>query len=178
MSKMRRCNWVGCYQRIPYDQRYCDIHQVAHMKQREHMLKEIDDNLKGTMREAHLKRQAQAKYDEEVRDTDATSFYHSRRWVRLSKYVKVKQGYTSEVSGQLLNDNDCQVDHIIKRSLLPEQQWYDTDNLWLLSRHEHSIKTAIETKMLRDNKANVLLHLDKKWWKKVINEKINDSDKG
>ena len=176
--RMRRCNWLNCNELIPYDDKYCAIHQVANDKRRQRMLDEIDDNLKGTMREAHLKRQAQAKYDEEVRDTDATSFYHSRRWVRLSKYVKVKQGYTSEVSGQLLNDNDCQVDHIIKRSLLPEQQWYNADNLWLLSRHEHSIKTVIESKMLRDNKANVLLHLDKKWWKKVINEKINDSDKG
>ncbi|WP_259703645.1 HNH endonuclease signature motif containing protein [Weissella paramesenteroides] len=140
------------------------------------MLKEIDDNLKGTMREAHLKRQAQAKYDEEVRDTDATSFYHSKRWVRLSKYVKVKQGYSSQISGRLLSDDDCQVDHIVKRSLLSQDQWYDTDNLWLISRHEHSIKTAIETNMLRDGKSNVLKHLDKKWWTKVINEKINDSN--
>lgn len=178
MTMMRRCNWPQCYERIPYDQRYCSIHQLANDKRRQRMLDEIDNNIKGTLREQHLKRQAQAKYDAEVRDTDATSFYHSRRWVRLSKYVKVKQGYISEVTGQLLSDNDCQVDHVVKRSLLSKEQWYDTDNLWLISRHEHSIKTAIESKMLRDNKANVLKHLDKAFWTKVISEKINDSNKG
>ncbi|MBU7556838.1 HNH endonuclease [Weissella paramesenteroides] len=140
------------------------------------MLKEIDDNLKGTLREAHLKRQAQQKYDEEVRDADATSFYHSKRWVRLSKYVKVKQGYISEVSGRLLSDNDCQVDHIIKRSLLSKEQWYDQDNLWLLSRQEHYIKSNIERHMIKTGKQDVLRHLSKKWWSKVINEKLNDSD--
>ena len=174
--RMRRCNFVGCYQRIPYDQRYCSIHQVANDKRRQRMLDEIDNNIKGTMREAHLKRHAQAKYDAETRDQDSVSFYHSRRWVRLSKYVKVKQGFISEVSGRLLSDDDTQVDHVVKLSLLSKEQWYDQDNLWLISRHEHSIKTAIESKMLRDNKANVLKHLDKAWWSKVINEKINDSD--
>lgn len=174
--RMRRCNWLNCNELIPYDDKYCSIHQVAHTKQREHMLKEIDDNLKGTLREAHLKRQAQQKYDEEVRDADATSFYHSKRWVRLSKYVKVKQGYISEVSGRLLSDNDCQVDHIIKRSLLSKEQWYDQDNLWLLSRQEHYIKSNIERHMIKTGKQDVLRHLSKKWWSKVINEKLNDSD--
>ena len=126
------------------------------------------------MREAHLKRQAQAKYDAETRDQDATSFYHSRRWVKLSRYVKLRQAYTSAISGQVLNDNDCQVDHIIKRSLLPKEQWYDQDNLWLISRREHQLKTAIEAKMVRDGKSNVLTHLDKEWWKKVIREKLED----
>ena len=174
--RMRRCNWLNCNELIPYDQRYCSIHQVANDKRRQRMLDEIDNNIKGTMRERHLNQQAQAKYDAEVRDEQATAFYHSKRWVKLSKYVKLKQGYISEVSGRLLSDNDCQVDHIIRRSLLSKEQWYDKDNLWLISRHEHSIKTAIESKMLRDNKANVLKHLDKAWWSKVINEKINDSD--
>lgn len=174
--RMRRCNWLNCNELIPYDDKYCSIHQVAHTKQREHMLKEIDDNLKGTLREAHLKRQVQQKYDEEVRDADATSFYHSKRWVRLSKYVKVKQGYISEVSGRLLSDNDCQVDHIIKRSLLSKEQWYDQDNLWLLSRQEHYIKSNIERHMIKTGKQDVLRHLSKKWWSKVINEKLNDSD--
>lgn len=176
--KMRRCNWLNCQELIPYDDKYCDIHQVANDKRRQRMLDEIDKSLTGTMREQHNKKVSQQRYDEEVRDTDATSFYHNKRWVRLSKYVKIKQGYTSEVSGMLLNDNDCQVDHIIKRSLLPQDLWYDQDNLWLISRHEHSIKTAIESKMIRDGKSNVLKHLDKAWWSKVINEKLNDSDKG
>lgn len=176
--RMRRCNWLNCNELIPYDDKYCAIHQVAHTKQREHMLKEIDDNLKGTMREAHLKRQVQQKYDEEVRDTDATSFYHSKRWVRLSKYVKVKQGFISEISGRLLSDADTQVDHVVKRSLLSKDRWYDQDNLWLISRHEHSIKTAIESKMIRDGKSNVLKHLDKSWWIKVLNEKLNEGNKG
>jgi len=176
--RMRRCNWLNCQELIPYEDKYCAIHQVANDKRQQHMLNGIDNNLKGTMREAHLKRQAQQKYDEEVRDTDGIGFYHSKRWVKLSHYIKVKQGYTSEVSGKLLSDNDCQVDHVVKRSLLPEDRWYDQDNLWLISRHEHSIKTAIESKMIRDGKSNVLKHLDKAWWTKVISEKVNEGNKG
>ena len=173
MSRVHRCNWLNCRELIPYDQKFCPIHQVANDKQREHYQQELSQSLKGTRRERHLNQVSQAKYDAEVRDQDAVSFYHSRRWVKLSRYVKLKASYTSEVSGQVLNDNDTQVDHVVKRSLLSPDQWYDQDNLWLISRHEHSIKTAIEAKMIRDGKSNVLTHLDKEWWKKVIMEKLN-----
>ena len=172
--RVHRCNWIGCRELIPYDQKFCELHAEANQRQHEHYQAELSKSLKGTRRERHLNQVSQAKYDAEVRDEQATAFYHSKRWVKLSRYVKVKQGYISEVSGQVLNDNDCQIDHIIKRSLLSPDQWYDQDNLWLISRHEHSIKTAIEAKMIRDGKSNVLTHLDKSWWTKVIREKLED----
>ena len=171
--RVHRCNWIGCRELVPQGDKFCPLHAEANQRQYEHYAQELSQNLKGTRKARHDNQIAQAKYDAEVRDQDATAFYHSKRWVKLSRYVKVKQGYISEVSGQVLNDNDCQVDHVVKRSLLPKEQWYDQDNLWLLSRHEHSIKTAIETKMIRDGKSNVLTHLDKQWWKKVIMEKLN-----
>ena len=154
--RVHRCNWIWCMELGPQWSKFCPLHEVANQRQREHYQQELSQSLKGTRRERHMSQQAQAKYDMETRDQDATSFYHSRRWVKLSKYVKVKQGYISEVSGQVLNDNDCQVDHIIKRSLLSKEQWYDKDNLWLISRREHQLKTAIEAKMVRDGKSNVL----------------------
>ena len=172
--RVHRCNWPGCRVLCQQGDKFCGLHETANKRQREHYQAELSNNLKGTMREAHLKRQAQQKYDAEVRDQDATAFYHSKRWVKLSRYVKARQGYTSEVSGQVLNDNDCQIDHIIKRSLLSPDQWYDQDNLWLISRREHQLKTAIEAKMIRDGKSNVLTHLGKEWWKKVIQEKLED----
>ena len=172
--RVHRCNWLNCRELIPYDQKFCPLHEVANQRQREHYQQELSQNLKGTRKLRHDNQVAQQKYDAEVRDKDATAFYHSTRWVKLSKYVKVKQGYTSQVSGQVLNDNDCQVDHVVKRSLLPKEQWYDQDNLWLINRREHQLKTAIEAKMLRDGKSNVLTHLDKEWWKKVIREKLED----
>ena len=172
--RVHRCNFVGCRVLCQQGDKFCPLHQVANDKQREHYQQELSNSLKGTRRERHLNQQAQAKYDAEVRDQDATAFYHSKRWVKLSRYVKLKASYTSAISGQVLNDNDTQVDHVVKRSLLPKEQWYDQDNLWLISRHEHSIKTAIENKMIRDGKSNVLKHLDKEWWKKVIREKLED----
>ena len=172
--RVHRCNWIGCRVLCQQGSKFCPLHQVANDKQREHYQQELSQSLKGTRRERHLNQVAQQKYDAEVRDQDATAFYHSKRWVKLSKYVKVKQGYISEVSGQVLNDNDCQVDHIVMRSLLPKEQWYDQDNLWLISRREHQLKTAIEAKMIRDGKSNVLKHLGKEWWKKVIREKLED----
>ena len=171
---VHRCNFIGCRVLCQQGDKFCPLHQVANDKQREHYQQELIQNLKGTRRERHLNQQAQTKYDAEVRDQDATAFYHSRRWVKLSRYVKLKVSYTSEVSGRLLSDNDCQVDHVVKRSLLPKEQWYDQDNLWLISRREHQLKTAIEAKMIRDGKSNVLTHLDKSWWTKVIQEKLED----
>ena len=172
--RVHRCNWIGCRVLCQQGDKFCPLHEVANQRQREHYQQELSNSLKGSRREWHLNQQAHAKYDAEVRDEQATAFYHSKRWVKLSRYLKVKQGYISEVSGKVLNDNDCQVDHIIKRSLLPKEQWYGRDNLWLISRHEHSIKTAIENKMIRDGKAEVLRHLDKQWWNKVIREKLED----
>ena len=172
--RVHRCNWPGCRVLCQQGDKFCGLHETANKRQREQYQQELSNSLKGSRRERHLNQQAQAKYDMETRDQDATSFYHSRRWVTLSRYVKLRQAYTSAISGQVLNDNDCQVDHIIKRSLLPKEQWYDQDNLWLISRHEHSIKTAIESKMVRDGKADVLKHLNKSWWKKVIRQKLED----
>ena len=172
--RVHRCNWIGCMELVPQGSKFCPLHQVANDKQRQRYQQELSQSLAGTRRERHLNQVSQAKYDAEVRDQDATAFYHSKRWVKLSRYVKVKQGYISEVSGKVLNDNDCQVDHIIKRSLLSKEQWYDQDNLWLISRREHQLKTAIEAKMVRDGKSNVLTHLDKEWWTKVISSKLED----
>ena len=172
--RVHRCNWVGCRELVPQGSKFCGLHEVSNQRQREHYQAELSKSLAGTRRERHLNQVSQAKYDAEVRDKDAVAFYHSRRWVRLSKYVKVKQGYISEVSGRLLSDSNTQVDHIIKRSLLPKEQWYDQDNLWLISRREHQLKTAIEAKMVRDGKSNVLTHLGKEWWKKVISSKLED----
>lgn len=172
--RAHRCNWIGCRELVPQGDKFCPIHQVANDKQREHYAQELSNSLKGTRKERHDNQVAQQKYDSQVRDQDATAFYHSKRWVKLSRYVKVKQGYTSELSGHVLSDNDCQIDHIIKRSLLPKEEQYNQENLWLISRHEHSIKTAIEAKMLRDGKTEVLRHLNKSWWTKVIREKLED----
>ena len=172
--RVHRCNWIGCMELVPQGSKFCELHEISNQRQREHYQQELSQSLKGTMREAHLKRQAQQKYDAEVRDQDATAFYHSKRWVKLSRYVKVRQGYTSEVSGKVLNDNDCAIDHIIKRSLLPVEEQYNQDNLWLLSKQEHYIKSNIERHMIRDGKSNVLTHLDKEWWKKIINSKLED----
>lgn len=172
--RIHRCNWIGCRELVPKGDKFCELHEVANQRQREHYQAELSKSLKGTRRERHLNQVSQAKYDSQVRDEQATAFYHSKRWVKLSRYVKVKQAYTSEVSGRMLNDNDCQVDHIVKRSLLPKDEQFNQDNLWLISRHEHSIKTAIENKMVRDGKTEVLRHLDKQWWIKVIQEKLED----
>ena len=172
--RVHRCNFIGCMELVPQGSKFCELHEISNQRQREHYQQELSQSLKGTRRERHMNQQAQAKYDMETRDQDATAFYHSKRWVKLSRYVKVKQGYISEVSGKVLNDNDCQVDHIIKRSLLSKEQWYDQDNLWLLSRKEHYIKSNIERHMIKTGKQDVLKHLDKEWWKKVIREKLED----
>lgn len=172
--RVHRCNWIGCMELVPQGSKFCELHEVSNQRRYEHYQQELSQSLKGTMREAHLKRQAQQKYDANVRDQDAVAFYHSRHWVKLSKYVKVRQGYTSQISGRLLSNNDCAIDHVVKRSLLPKDEQFNQDNLWLISKREHQLKTVIEAKMLRDGKADVLKHLGKDWWTKVIREKLED----
>ena len=175
--RRHRCNWLNCRELVSYDKKFCSIHEVANQKQREHYMAEQSANLKGTLKGKHQERLSQQKYDAEVRDETATAFYHSQQWIKLSHYIKVKQAYTSEVSHRLLDDNDTQVDHIVKRSLLPTNEWYNPNNLWLLSRQEHYIKSNIERHMIKTGKQDVLRHLSKNWWAEVIREKLNEGNK-
>ena len=166
--RMRRCNYRGCRELISYDDKYCEKHKVAVDEQRVKRMAEFDRTQQGSLAYEHRVRQAYKDYNDNVRDEDSAMFYQNKRWRKLANSVRVSKGYVSDVSGKILRDSDTQVDHIVKRSLLPRERWYDRDNLWLLSRAEHSIKTNIEKKMLRENRVDELKAMNKEDWERIL----------
>lgn len=170
--RMHRCNYLGCRVLVSMNDKFCDQHAEENKRDRDMALSKYKEGIKGSLKEQHDNRQAQKKYNEETRDSTATEFYHSVRWTKIANHVRVRDSYMSGVSGKILNNGDIQVDHVIKRELLDKERWYDTENLWLLSRREHQLKTSIELKLLRENRQNVLRNLDKDWWIKVLKERL------
>ena len=170
--RMHRCNFLGCLELVPVGEKFCNKHAEQNQADRDKYMSDYKEGIKGSLKERHDNSVAQRKYNEETRSTESRVFYSGTRWVKTANNVRVRDSYTSAVSGKIINDGDIQVDHIIKRDLLPREDWYDTSNLWLLSRREHQLKTSIELKMLREDKADVLRHLGKDWWAKVLRERL------
>ena len=153
-------------------EKFCEKHTLANQKRRDDYMESYKEGIKGSMKEAHDMSIAWAKYNAESRDQDASAFYLSTRWKHTANHIRVRDAYTSAITGQILRNNDIQVDHIVKRSLLPESDWYNSNNLWLLSRREHQLKTNMEAKMIREGKEDMLRHLTKEWWSKVLKDRL------
>ena len=170
--RMHRCNFLGCRQLVPTGEKFCKKHTEQNQNDRDRYMNDYKEGIKGSLKERHDNSIANKKYNEETRSKESREFYSGTRWSHTANHIRIRDSYTSAVSGKILNDGDIQVDHIIKRDLLAKKDWYDTSNLWLLSRREHQLKTAIELKMLRDGKADVLRHLGKDWWTKVLRERL------
>lgn len=166
--RMRRCNYRGCRELIDYSDKYCEKHKAAVDEQRVKRLREYDRTQQGSLAYNHKMKEVYKDYNANVRDEDSTMFYASRRWRKLANSVRVSKGYVSDVSRKILSDTDTQVDHVVKRSLLPKSEWYDRDNLWLLSRAEHSIKTNVEKKMLRENRVDELKAMNEEDWQRIL----------
>lgn len=165
---MRRCNYRGCRELINYNDKYCEKHKALTDELRVKRMAEHDRSQQGSLAYAHKMKQAYKDYNANVRDEDSAMFYASRRWRKLANSVRVSKGYVSDVSGKILRDSDTQVDHVVKRSLLPKSEWYDRDNLWLLSRAEHSIKSNMEKKMIRENRVDELKAMKKEDWQRIL----------
>lgn len=153
---------------ISYSDKYCEKHKVAVDEQRVKRLREYDKSQQGSLAYEHKMKQVYKDYNANVRDKDSAMFYASRRWRKLANSIRVGKGYVSDVSGKILRDSDTQVDHIVKRSLLSKSEWYDRDNLWLLSRAEHAIKSNIEKKILRENKVDELKAMSREDWQRIL----------
>lgn len=172
--RKHRCNYLNCRILVSLNTKFCPTHTQQNKADRDKFMADYQQGIKGSLKEQHDNRQAQQKYDTQTRDQQATEFYTRTRWKKVANQIRVRDNYTSAISKKILNNGDIQVDHIIKRELLPKEQWYDIANLWLLSRREHQLKTAIESKMIREHKENTLKHLNKEWWTKVLRQRLYD----
>ena len=154
--KVSHCNERGCRRLVPQGQRYCDEHAKLHQWSGGNSQK--------------VKRDEYRNYNLNRRDEEANSFYHSKQWQEIRRQVLIANFYSDSVTGlQAVNGERLIVDHIIPLKLLnSKEEKLNPDNLWVLSQHVHSIKSAMEKKM-PDNR---LKHCSKEWWKKVLSEKI------
>lgn len=151
------CEEARCHTVIPFDVRYCKVHAPLHQRfskvtheQRKKMYK---------------------KYNAEKRDPIANAFYQSKQWRNVRDSVVARDYYSSGVTGQVIPNKELIVDHIVPRRLCEDP--FDKSNLWCLSRGQHTIKTRIEESIAQQpNGDQKLKHLSKRWWKKILKEKI------
>ncbi|MFP7153540.1 hypothetical protein [Weissella paramesenteroides] len=165
---MRRCSYRGCRELVPYENHYCEKHQTQRENERVKRFEAYEKSQEGSLRARHKELEAQRRYTAESRDVDSAVFYASNRWRKLAKSIRVEKGYVSDVSGKILRDSDTAVDHVVKRSLLDKSEWYDRDNLWLLSRGEHRIKTNVELKAIAQGRSDELREMGRDDWKRII----------
>lgn len=154
--KVSHCNQIGCRELVKQGERYCSKHKALHQW--------TIDNSK------RVKRDEYRNYNMNRRNEQANNFYHSREWQAVRKQVLIANFYSDSVTGlPAVNGERLIVDHIIPLKLLDsKEEKLNPDNLWVLSQHVHSIKSAMEKKMTDVQ----LKHVSRKWWNKVLKEKI------
>lgn len=159
---MHKCGERGCNKYIDIKARYCEEHAKLHV-------------WKQSSKE---KKQAYKYYNQHVRDKDADSFYHSSKWTRVRDYVVARDMATDQVTGDATGLKTLIIDHVIPLKLCREEQGLDPDNLWCLSKSTHSIKTKMEQSIsAKPNGDNILKHLSKDWWTKILKEKVEENNR-
>lgn len=153
--KVSYCNERGCRKLVKQGQRYCPEHAKLHQWTKVKK-KESKDYYR--------------RYNNVERDQEANSFYHSKQWQEVREQVLIANFYADSVTGlPAIKGERLIVDHIIPlRLLASNEEKLNPENLWVLSQHEHSIKSAMEKRMTD----NQLRHVNREWWKKVLSEKI------
>lgn len=157
MARVHVCAEALCREVIPINDKYCNIHQQLHQPYSN--VSKVEKN------------ELNKTYNLYERDEEANQFYHSVKWTRVRKYVVSRDMYSSGVTSKVLDDKDAIVDHIHPRRLVENP--LDTNNLWILSRKEHNIKTKLEESIAQKlNGDNILKHMTKETWIKYISERL------
>lgn len=164
---VHECSYELCHRIIPIGQRYCPVHQAK--KEAEWQARK-DAFHKSKLGQA-IKAQQEKQYDMNKRDPEAVAFYHSKQWQKVRDYVYARDGATCQVCGNVVQDRKI-VDHIVPRRLCSPEQALDSSNLWTLCYKCHFRKTRLEQVIsAKPNGDQILSHLDKQWWTKVLKEK-------
>lgn len=171
-QQVHECGQPLCHRIIPVGQRYCPEHQAQH--EQEWQAKK-DAYRRSKLAQA-IKVSKAKEYDQLQRDPEATAFYHSKQWRKVRDYVYARDMATDQVTGQVLGDRKI-VDHIIPFRLCKPSEALDSSNLWVLSYRTHYRKTKLEQLIsAKPGGDNILRHLDRQWWTKVLREKKEDNN--
>ena len=160
--KMRRCKYQGCRKLIPYDESYCDTHELVMSSKavdKEIEQKRLESVSQGYRASERHTRYANSEHSHEL----GHEFYQTTQWARLSARVKVRDLYTDSVDRLVYGKGELIVDHIVAR-LIDESKALDESNLWLLNRVNHNKKTALEKKMTPEQ----LKRMSKADWIKLL----------
>ena len=156
-----------CHQIVPVSERYCKKHQAQH----DAIWQAKKDSYRRSKLAMAIKSKQAKQYDMNKRDPEATKFYHSKQWQKVRDYVYARDIATDQVTGEVLGDRKV-VDHIIPLRLCTAKQALDSSNLWVLSYKTHYRKTKLEQVIsAKPNGDNMLRHLSRAWWMKVLKEK-------
>lgn len=170
--RTHECWHQSCHRLCEPGHDYCSMHEVQHKQEQLERLHKYHQ----TEQYHQYHKQWQREYNHNERDPIANKFYHSTQWTKTRDYVKRRDLMIDGSTGRMLNDHDYIVDHIVPRRYCHDP--YDTDNLWLLSRHQHNRKTLIEQAVeAKPNGVNKLKHISKGTWKRWLNEKKPKTEK-
>lgn len=166
-QQVHECGEPLCHQIVPVGERYCAKHKAMH--EAEWQAK------KASYRRSKLAqaiRAQQAKqYDQTERDPEAVAFYHSKQWQKVRDYVYARDLATCQVCGNVVTNRKI-IDHIVPLKLCTAKQALDSSNLWTLCYRCHFRKTKLEKLIsAKQGGDNILRHLDKQWWTKILKEK-------
>lgn len=161
-----------CHQIVPVGERYCAKHKAMH--EAEWQAKK-DDYRRSKLAMA-IKANKSKEYDKLQRDPQAVAFYHSKQWQKVRDYVYARDLATCQVCGNVVTNRKI-VDHIVPRRLCTPEQALDSSNLWTLCYRCHFRKTKLEKLIsAKQGGDNILRHLDRQWWTKVLREKKEDNN--
>lgn len=149
--RLRTCSHIGCHTKLPIGTTYCDKHKALHNTT--NVSTRINQRI----------------YNQEQRNQEANTFYHSKQWTKMREYVYTRDMGMCQITNQpILNDGRFITDHVHPLSIAPDEK-LDSNNLWLLSTEAHNVKTMIEQQLLNSpNGKNKAKHVSKEWYKKRV----------
>lgn len=173
-QQVHECGQPLCHAIVPVGERYCAKHKAIH--EQEWQAKK--DAYRQSKLAQAIKAQQAKQYDQTERDPEATAFYHSKQWKRVRDAVYARDGAQCQVCGNVVQDQKI-IDHVKPRLLCSPQEALDSSNLWTLCYKCHYRKTKLEKLMsAKPGGDNILRHLTKQWWMKILREergkKINE----
>lgn len=138
------CSYPKCNAKINNNNHFCVKHWAVISKEYK-AIKETTNN-RPSNRARQL--QQQKDYNDNKRDKEANSFYHSPQWQRARNYVLQRDLYACQVCGNNYQANRLTADHITPRKYCGDTtQQLDPTNIWTLCNRCNGIKQYLEKQL-------------------------------
>lgn len=152
MPRVRMCRKAGCYHEIPYDQPnpYCSQHSSLYHGTYSRLAQ-------------HKRRTSYQSYNRYKRDKEANTFYQSKQWKKLSRWLKEQAYFTCACCGHTYDKPGYLVtDHIVPRRVDRRKQ-LEVNNLWVICKRCHYWKGQLEDELYQSQSLIQNLDVSKQW---------------